>query len=108
MVKQVKLAKAIHAELTARAGVPPVVHNGHLCVYAPERGIFVPQDPEAVRRLIFSYDGRRLNGEGPLNWAQPPTWPCGEEMLREHAFPEACEEFFRSAMALEAHDEQEG
>lgn len=39
-----------------------------------------------------------IRGEGPCNWAQPPEWPCSEEMLRAHAFPEACEEFIRAAL----------
>jgi hypothetical protein len=39
-----------------------------------------------------------IRGEGPCNWAQPPKWPCDEGTLRGHMFPEACEEFVRSAM----------
>lgn len=39
----------------------------------------------------------RVQGHGPCNWAQPPYWPCSEEVIREHAFPEASEEFIRAA-----------
>lgn len=39
-----------------------------------------------------------IRGVGPCNWAQPPHWPCSEKVFREHVFPEACEEFIRSAL----------
>jgi len=39
-----------------------------------------------------------VRGDGPCNWAQPPAWPCSEEVLRQHAFPEASEAFIREAM----------
>jgi hypothetical protein len=39
-----------------------------------------------------------VRGEGPCNWAQPPYWPCDEETLREHAFPEAAESFIQAAL----------
>lgn len=39
-----------------------------------------------------------VKGEGPCNWAQPPNWPCTEAELRRHAFPEASEDFIKSAM----------
>ena len=39
-----------------------------------------------------------IRGQGPCNWAQPPTWPCDEATLREHAFPEASESFIREVM----------
>lgn len=39
-----------------------------------------------------------LRGEGPCNWAQPPHWPCNEETLRAHAFPEASERFIRECL----------
>ena len=41
-----------------------------------------------------------VRGNGPCEWAQPPTWPCSEQVLREHAFPEASERFIRDAMAF--------
>lgn len=37
---------------------------------------------------------------GVCNWAQPPHWPCSEQVLREHAFPEASEQFIRAAMMI--------
>ena len=44
-----------------------------------------------------------VRGEGPCNWAQPPNWPCSEEVLRASAFNEASEDFIRAAlMAAEA------
>ena len=49
-----------------------------------------------VARLSSGYF--HVRGMGPCNWAQPPTWPCGEETLRESAFPEASEEFIRAAI----------
>lgn len=39
-----------------------------------------------------------IRGRGPCNWAQPPHWPCSEQVLRQHAFPEASDVFIRSAM----------
>lgn len=49
-----------------------------------------------VERLPSGY--WHIRGVGPCNWAQPPLWPCSEAMLREHAFPEACEEFLMAAL----------
>ncbi len=49
-----------------------------------------------VKQLATGY--WHVRGIGPCNWAQPPTWPCSEETLREHAFPEASEEFIRAAL----------
>lgn len=39
-----------------------------------------------------------IRGDGPCNFAQPETWPCSEQSLRDASFPEACEEFIRSAI----------
>lgn len=39
-----------------------------------------------------------VRGKGPCNWAQPPTWPCSETVLRSHAFPEASERFIRECI----------
>jgi len=49
-----------------------------------------------VERLASGYV--KLSGSGPCEWAQPPVWPCSEEVLRAHAFPEASEGFIRSAL----------
>lgn len=49
-----------------------------------------------VRQLPSGY--WHVRGHGPCNWAQPPTWPCSEEELRAHAFPEAGDRFFADAM----------
>jgi hypothetical protein len=51
-----------------------------------------------VTRLSSGY--WHIRGQGPCNWAQPPHWPCDEEMLRSHAFSEASEEFIRAAVTL--------
>lgn len=51
-----------------------------------------------VTRLPSGY--YHVRGDGPCNWAQPPTWPCDEATLREHAFVQASEQFIR--MALQA------
>ena len=49
-----------------------------------------------LNRLSSGY--YHIRGEGPCNWAQPPTFPCDEETLRQHAFPEACETFIKSVL----------
>lgn len=41
-----------------------------------------------------------IRGVGPCNYAQPPCWPCSEEVLRQSAHPEASEVFIREAMGL--------
>ena len=59
----------------------------------------------SVRRLSSGY--WHLRGQGPCSWAQPPSWPCSERVLREHAFGEASEEFIQSCLRLlpkEAND----
>lgn len=53
-----------------------------------------------VQRLPSGYF--HLRGQGPCNWAQPPSWPCDEDTLREHAFPEASEDFIRDCLTLDA------
>lgn len=47
-----------------------------------------------------------LRSLGPCNWAQPPHWPCSEEVLREHAFGEACEDFIQACLQS-AHRQKE-
>lgn len=56
-----------------------------------------------IRRLESGY--YHLRGRGPCNWAQPPSWPCSEAVLREHAFPQAGEEFIRAALAITYKEE---
>jgi hypothetical protein len=51
----------------------------------------------AVKQLESGY--WLIRGVGPCEWAQPPAWPCSEETLRKHAFPEASEAFIRAALA---------
>lgn len=46
----------------------------------------------------------RISGIGPCNWAQVPTWPCDEATFREHAFPQASEEFIHEAMRQARED----
>jgi hypothetical protein len=48
-----------------------------------------------IRRLSTGW--WHIRGHGPCNWAQPPRWPCTAEELRQHAFPEASEEFLMAA-----------
>lgn len=48
-----------------------------------------------------------LRGKGSCNWAQPPYWPCSEEVLRLHAFPEASEEFLRECVIAALGDERD-
>lgn len=50
----------------------------------------------SVKRLSSGYF--HIRGDGPENWAQPPTWPCSEETLREHTATYACEDFILSAL----------
>ena len=49
----------------------------------------------SVKRLESGW--YHVRGRGPCEWAQPPTWPCSEETLREHAFPQASDEFIAEA-----------
>ena len=55
-----------------------------------------------IRKLESGY--WHLRGDGPCEWAQPPSWPCSEETLRAHAFPEASEKFIRECMAMAEED----
>jgi hypothetical protein len=55
--------------------------------------------PIEIRQLESGYF--HIRGRGPCNWAQPPSWPCSEEMLRQHAFPEASDAFIRAVLALQ-------
>ena len=57
----------------------------------------------AIKRLPTGW--WHIRGEGPENWAQPPEWPCSEEMLREHVASGASERFIRAVLAqAEDHD----
>ncbi len=38
-----------------------------------------------------------IRGTGPCNWSQVPFWPCDQECIKRNAFPEASEEFIKSA-----------
>jgi len=49
-----------------------------------------------VRRLPSGY--YHVRGRGPCNWSQPPVWPCSDETLRLHAFPQASEAFIQTAL----------
>lgn len=51
-----------------------------------------------VKQLPSGY--YHVRGNGPCNWAQPPRWPCDEETLRAHTFPEAAEEFIQGALIV--------
>lgn len=39
-----------------------------------------------------------VRGRGPCNFTQVPHWPANEDTIRQHAFPEASEEFIRAAL----------
>ena len=52
--------------------------------------------PITAKQLDSGY--WHIRGDGPCNWAQPPWWPCNEETLREHIFPEASDDFVRECM----------
>jgi hypothetical protein len=41
-----------------------------------------------------------LRGDGPCNYAQPLVWPCSKEELRQHAHPEASDEFLSKCEQL--------
>ena len=49
-----------------------------------------------VKRLSSGYF--HIRGNGPCNWAQPPMWPCAEEVLRKYTFPEAGESFIQECI----------
>ena len=50
----------------------------------------------SVKRLPSGYF--HIRGKGPCNWAQPPHWPCSEEVFRAHAFVQASETFIIEAL----------
>ena len=49
-----------------------------------------------IHRLSSGY--WHIRGQGPCNWIQTPHWPCDEEVIRNHAFPQASEKFIRSVI----------
>lgn len=51
----------------------------------------------SVKRLESGY--YLIRGNGPCNFTQPPEWPCSEFVIRDHAHPEASEEFIRECVA---------
>ena len=54
-----------------------------------------------IKRLPTGY--YHIRGKGPCEWSQPPE--LTEEAIRAHAFPEASEDFIRSAInAAEFHN----
>ena len=59
-----------------------------------------------VKRLPSGY--YHIRGDGPCNWAQPPSWPCDEQMLRASAFPQASETFIEAALVEAARSEGRG
>lgn len=56
-----------------------------------------PNPALEVRQLPSGY--WHVRGQGVVNYAQPPSWPCSEEMLRASAHPEASETFIAAAVA---------
>ena len=44
-----------------------------------------------------------IEGDGPCEWAQPPSWPCDEATLRAHCHPAASELFIRDALTAPDH-----
>ena len=59
-----------------------------------------------VKRLETGW--YHVRGYGPCEWAQPPYWPCSEEMLREYAFAHASETFIRNALTHMAEHHRSG
>jgi len=57
-----------------------------------------------VTRLSSGY--YLVRGDGPCEWAQPPSWPCDETTLLAHTFPEASAEFFNAALRRMELDEK--
>jgi hypothetical protein len=55
-----------------------------------------------VQKLSSGY--YHVRGDGPCEWSQPPHWPCSEDVLRTHAFPEASERFIQSALEAMPED----
>ncbi len=49
-----------------------------------------------IKKLDSGY--YHIRGDGPCNWAQPPHWPCDEETLRKHTFPQAGEKFIQECI----------
>jgi hypothetical protein len=55
-----------------------------------------------VKKLDSGY--YHVRGVGPCNWSQPPTWPCDESTIRQHAHPESSDEFIASAARVRRLD----
>lgn len=58
-----------------------------------------------IYRLVSGW--YHIRGHGPCDCAQVPVWPCDEATLREHAFPEASEEFLLDVIRM-AEKERRG
>lgn len=50
-----------------------------------------------IKRLSSGY--YHISGDGPCEWAQPPSWPCDETTLQAHTFAQASARFFREMCA---------
>ena len=55
-----------------------------------------------IKRLSSGY--YHISGDGPCEWAQPPTWPCDETTLLAHTFPQASAEFFNEMLRRAERD----
>jgi hypothetical protein len=49
-----------------------------------------------VSRLSSDY--YLVRGDGPYEWAQPPSWPCDEATLLAHTFLQASADFRKTAL----------
>lgn len=58
-----------------------------------------------ITRLPSGY--YHIRGHGPCEWAQPPIWPCSEDVLRSHAFSQASEHFLQQAIRAARHASEE-
>ncbi len=49
-----------------------------------------------IKKLSSGY--YHIRGRGPCNWTQVPHWPCDEQTIREHCFPQVSEEFIAACV----------
>ena len=49
-----------------------------------------------IKRLSSGF--YHIRGNGPCEWTQPPDWPCSEQVIRKHSFPQASESFIQAAI----------
>lgn len=82
----------------------PVDITEHVCTYACVGSIDFPHESDDVDVKQLSSGWFHIRGFGPCEWSQPPTWPCSEDEIRRHAFPQASERFIHAACRLANRD----